>query len=58
MKLRHAAALASVGWYLMTPPTQALALEFDLPGYGLSIAVDRVAALVGRDDAEKVHAAL
>jgi hypothetical protein len=51
MKLRHAAALASVGWYLMTPPTQA---QLDSTCRGGPSIMDR-AALIGRDDAAKVH---
>ena len=31
MKLRHAAALALVGWYLMTPPTSKNKIHDDLP---------------------------
>ena len=52
MKLRHAAALASVGWYLMIPPTQE---QLDSTCRGGPSVMDRVAALIGRDDANKVH---
>jgi hypothetical protein len=31
MKPRHAAALALVGWYLITPPTSKNAIHDDLP---------------------------
>jgi hypothetical protein len=52
MKLRHAAALASVGWYLMTPPTQE---QLDSTCRGGPSVMDHVAALIGREDADKVH---
>ncbi len=52
MKPRHCAALALVGWYLMTPPTQE---QLDSTCRGGPSIMDRVAALVGRDDADKVH---
>jgi hypothetical protein len=31
MKLRHAAALALVGWYLMVPPSQRGGVSLDAP---------------------------
>ena len=50
MTLRHAAALASVGWYLMIPPTQE---QLDSTCRGGPSVMDRVAALIGRDDQTK-----
>jgi len=35
VKLRHAAALALTGWYLMTPP-----LTYDGPRYGFTVQSD------------------
>jgi hypothetical protein len=52
MKLRHAAALASVGWYLMVPPTQE---QLDSTCRSGPSVMDHVTALIGRDDADKVH---
>jgi len=49
----HAAALASVGWYLMMPPTQE---QLDSTCRGGPSVMDHVAALIGRDEADKVHA--
>lgn len=53
MTPRHAAALALIGWYLMTPPTQE---QLDSTCRGGPSVMDRVAALAGRDEADKVHA--
>jgi hypothetical protein len=52
VKIRHAAALASVGWYLMMPPTEE---QLDSTCRGGPSVIDYVAALIGRDDADKVQ---
>jgi hypothetical protein len=52
VKIRHAAALNSVGWYLMMLPTQE---QLDSTCRGGPSVMDHVAALIGRDDADKVH---
>jgi hypothetical protein len=52
VKISRTAVLAAVGWYLMMPPTQEQ-LDSTCRG-GLSV-MDHVAALIGRDDADKVH---
>jgi hypothetical protein len=52
VKISHAAALNSVGWYLMMPPTQE---QLDSTCRGGPSVMDHVAALIGRDDADKVH---
>jgi len=53
MNLRHAAALALVGWYLMVPPTQ---VQLDSTCRSGPSVMDHVTALIGRDDVNKVHA--
>jgi hypothetical protein len=55
MKFHHTAALALVGWYLMVPPTQEQ-LDSTCRGDSGPSVMDHVAALIGRDDADKVHA--
>jgi hypothetical protein len=53
VKIRHAAALASVGWYLMTPPSQE---QLDSTCHGGNPSVmDHVVALISREDADKVR---
>jgi len=53
MNPRHAVALALVGWYLMVPPTQE---QLDSTCRSGPSVMDHVTALIGRDDAHKVHA--
>jgi hypothetical protein len=53
MTLRHAGAIISIGWYLMMPPTQE---QLDSSCRGGPSVRDRVAAIISRDDVEKVHA--